>query len=123
MCRQTVAILAPNIVFFFFSSRRRHTRLQGDWSSDVCSSDLVGKSLSEWTATSTRRSSSATSSSFVKAPCPPMVERSEERRVGKECRSRRARKHKKKKTQAARKNVKATRAESVTDTEARESEE
>src|SRR2546426_11474962 len=27
--------------FFFFSSRRRHTRLQGDWSSDVCSSDLV----------------------------------------------------------------------------------
>src|SRR2546426_7315139 len=32
---------AGNIyVFFFFSSRRRHTRLQGDWSSDVCSSDL-----------------------------------------------------------------------------------
>src|SRR5256885_4403585 len=27
--------------FFFFSSRRRHTRLQGDWSSDVCSSDLI----------------------------------------------------------------------------------
>src|SRR5688500_13201988 len=27
---------------FFFSSRRRHTRLQGDWSSDVCSSDLQG---------------------------------------------------------------------------------
>src|SRR5256885_14651971 len=27
---------------FFFSSRRRHTRLQGDWSSDVCSSDLKG---------------------------------------------------------------------------------
>src|SRR5256885_2833442 len=26
-------------VLFFFSSRRRHTRLQGDWSSDVCSSD------------------------------------------------------------------------------------
>src|ERR1022692_5311215 len=26
--------------FFFFASRRRHTRLQGDWSSDVCSSDL-----------------------------------------------------------------------------------
>src|SRR5256885_11393576 len=25
---------------FLFSSRRRHTRLQGDWSSDVCSSDL-----------------------------------------------------------------------------------
>src|SRR2546426_5780166 len=29
------------IFFFFFSSRRRHTRLQGDWSSDVCSSDLA----------------------------------------------------------------------------------
>src|SRR5256885_15890096 len=29
-------------LFFFFSSRRRHTRLQGDWSSDVCSSDLGG---------------------------------------------------------------------------------
>src|SRR6266487_5100418 len=27
-------------VFFFFSSRRRHTRWTGDWSSDVCSSDL-----------------------------------------------------------------------------------
>src|SRR5215467_7830264 len=28
------------LLFFFFSSRRRHTRLQGDWSSDACSSDL-----------------------------------------------------------------------------------
>src|SRR2546426_1750924 len=28
------------VTCFFFSSRRRHTRLQGDWSSDVCSSDL-----------------------------------------------------------------------------------
>src|ERR1019366_8957593 len=27
-------------LFFFFSSRRRHTRLVSDWSSDVCSSDL-----------------------------------------------------------------------------------
>src|SRR5256885_4962838 len=31
--------------FFFFSSRRRHTRLQGDWSSDVCSSDLLGSEV------------------------------------------------------------------------------
>src|SRR2546426_11185995 len=31
---------------FFFSSRRRHTRLQGDWSSDVCSSDLGAHHLS-----------------------------------------------------------------------------
>src|SRR6266487_262574 len=30
------------IFFFFFSSRRRHTRWTGDWSSDVCSSDLTG---------------------------------------------------------------------------------
>src|SRR6185312_3246430 len=29
------------IFFFFFSSRRRHTRSDRDWSSDVCSSDLV----------------------------------------------------------------------------------
>src|SRR5256885_4734372 len=29
------------VPIFFFSSRRRHTRLQGDWSSDVCSSDLA----------------------------------------------------------------------------------
>src|SRR2546430_13325885 len=28
-------------LFFFFSSRRRHTRFDCDWSSDVCSSDLV----------------------------------------------------------------------------------
>src|SRR5256885_378723 len=28
------------MILVFFSSRRRHTRLQGDWSSDVCSSDL-----------------------------------------------------------------------------------
>src|SRR5690606_40091198 len=29
------------LIFFFFSSRRRHTRFSRDWSSDVCSSDLV----------------------------------------------------------------------------------
>src|SRR5256885_10946135 len=33
------------MIFFFFSSRRRHTRLQGDWSSDVCSSDLYVNQL------------------------------------------------------------------------------
>src|SRR5256885_5129606 len=33
---------------FFFSSRRRHTRLQGDWSSDVCSSDLGGGGGASW---------------------------------------------------------------------------
>src|SRR2546427_3712090 len=30
-----------SVFFFFFSSRRRHTRFDCDWSSDVCSSDLV----------------------------------------------------------------------------------
>src|SRR5216683_3463970 len=29
------------LIFFFFSSRRRHTRSDRDWSSDVCSSDLA----------------------------------------------------------------------------------
>src|SRR5215204_7060023 len=33
------------IFFFFFSSRRRHTRSLCDWSSDVCSSDLTGLTL------------------------------------------------------------------------------
>src|SRR5215210_8501570 len=60
--------------FFFFSSRRRHTRYIGDWSSDVCSSDL--------TCSPTPR---ATSSASSAAGCPPSIERvrSEERRVGK----------------------------------------
>src|SRR6266508_5285421 len=34
-------------MFFFFSSRRRHTRWPRDWSSDVCSSDLGGEQLVE----------------------------------------------------------------------------
>src|SRR5947199_8006180 len=33
------------IFFFFFSSRRRHTRCLSDWSSDVCSSDLINLRL------------------------------------------------------------------------------
>ena len=33
-------VCAAPVLFVFFSSRRRHTRLQGNWSSDVCSSDL-----------------------------------------------------------------------------------
>src|SRR5690348_17599627 len=92
-------------MFFFFSSRRRHTRWTGDWSSDVCSSDLeyryknpevlkyltdrgvVAETIAKWR--------------IGYAPGPPhygwrelkehMEEkgfRSEERRVGKEGRSR-----------------------------------
>src|SRR5688572_32098040 len=36
-----------DVVFFFFSSRRRHTRFDCDWSSDVCSSDLLNSLLDE----------------------------------------------------------------------------
>src|SRR2546426_9100157 len=36
----TATLYRASTAPFFFSSRRRHTRLQGDWSSDVCSSDL-----------------------------------------------------------------------------------
>src|SRR5256885_3833125 len=38
--RCLISVRVVGFGFFFFSSRRRHTRLQGDWSSDVCSSDL-----------------------------------------------------------------------------------
>src|SRR2546430_17463328 len=34
------------MIFFFFSSRRRHTRFDCDWSSDVCSSDLIAVNVS-----------------------------------------------------------------------------
>src|SRR5437879_8340535 len=40
--------------FFFFSSRRRHTRYIGDWSSDVCSSDL-GPRGGRWSGDRARR--------------------------------------------------------------------
>src|SRR2546429_6711764 len=50
VCSRQVKILI--CVFFFFSSRRRHTRCSRDWSSDVCSSDLsvarVGTSQRLW---------------------------------------------------------------------------
>src|SRR5437763_2438657 len=35
------SVCTLSLFFFFFSSRRRHTRYIGDWSSDVCSSDLL----------------------------------------------------------------------------------
>src|SRR2546422_3284704 len=44
--------LVSDVLFFFFSSRRRHTRCSRDWSSDVCSSDLVfigaSRTISQW---------------------------------------------------------------------------
>src|SRR5438093_7848752 len=107
-------LAAPDCAFsalgvFFFSSRRRHTRLVSDWSSDVCSSDLSLPS------TSIEAFDAATSRTiWVQQPTRPTLKeatgqstrgvtywrsgadtriiavRSEERRVGKECRSRRA---------------------------------
>src|SRR2546427_981236 len=38
---ECIESLRLSTVFFFFSSRRRHTRFDCDWSSDVCSSDLL----------------------------------------------------------------------------------
>src|SRR5256885_12635176 len=82
------------LVFFFFSSRRRHTRLQGDWSSDVCSSDL--HSLRAVSPAMLKDLIDGLSAVDRKAPIhihlaeqvKEVNDRSEERRVGKECRSR-----------------------------------
>src|SRR5438045_9732619 len=71
------------LFFFFFSSRRRHTRCLSDWSSDVCSSDL-----------GEQRHVHVVEYEHLVAQHREAVEvlgallRSEERRVGKECRSR-----------------------------------
>src|SRR5437879_11468096 len=85
-------------VFFFFSSRRRHTRYIGDWSSDVCSSDLGTRVASR--STHVRASESTGGEPFAdasRAIVPVQAPRSEERRVGKECRARWARSPEKKK--------------------------
>src|SRR5260370_32837712 len=93
------------VVFFFFSSRRRHTRFKCDWSSDVCSSDLL-----RWNGSRMLRVhnslvpvEAAEFLAGVRVPCAnrsivtagddssvggDCEGRSEERRVGKECRSR-----------------------------------
>src|SRR2546430_7585500 len=93
------------MVVFFFSSRRRHTRFDCDWSSDVCSSDLVmidgknpgwgqhtvnavksitNKPITTVIVTHTHYDHTA---SLIEMPH-TFETRSEERRVGKECRSR-----------------------------------
>src|SRR5256885_11706613 len=90
---------------FFFSSRRRHTRLQGDWSSDVCSSDLsclatykvkglFGCNNNDTTGRDRPTNLMVKPNALWGAASPLEKEgreqkkRSEERRVGKECRSR-----------------------------------
>src|SRR2546430_3846263 len=96
------------VSFFLFSSRRRHTRFDCDWSSDVCSSDLPGRKdggagphltscgvtvvCALWAAAIgacvivmivAARTAKANRMASL-----PNWRRSEERRVGKECRSR-----------------------------------
>src|SRR5688500_20115157 len=79
------------LLSFFFSSRRRHTRLQGDWSSDVCSSDLISVVGRSRQLDSVSRPAPPSSGAQVELPSRELVNamrRSEERRVGKECRAR-----------------------------------
>src|SRR5207247_3438822 len=80
---------------FFFSSRRRHTRSTRDWSSDVCSSDLVSVTVQMTLVVPTLKTAGASLATLATAqlsevagtPRTTLVARSEERRVGKECRS------------------------------------
>src|SRR3712207_7261899 len=95
MCSLSVLLL-----FFFFSSRRRHTRYWRDWSSDVCSSDLLFGHYSDrrprpWLMPAgVALGGAGVAVAGLTASYPLLVAailasgRSEERRVGKECRSR-----------------------------------
>src|SRR5205814_6187623 len=79
---------------FFFSSRRRHTRCLSDWSSDVCSSDLIQSTMASQLGplgSFVGRSESAARQPKLGENVPHTIRstRSEERRVGKECRARR----------------------------------
>src|SRR5689334_24538931 len=92
------------MIFFFFSSRRRHTRWNCDWSSDVCSSDLLPPVRDDLTEAEhflylingqppSKEASDTLDVAFVLHADHGMnastfSARSEERRVGKECRSR-----------------------------------
>src|SRR3712207_7529044 len=92
------------VFFFLFSSRRRHTRYWRDWSSDVCSSDLAEvkgvagtwKDLTDSVNSMARnltgqvRNIAEVTTAVANGDLTKKitVDRSEERRVGKECRSR-----------------------------------
>src|SRR5438034_11267228 len=90
---------------FFFSSRRRHTRSLCDWSSDVCSSDLRdARCAHERSAAGTFRHRdrgdrvmSTGAATLLEMKAVDKSFRSEERRVGKECRTRWGADHEKKK--------------------------
>src|SRR2546422_4425495 len=87
-----------DVFFFFFSSRRRHTRCSRDWSSDVCSSDLrvvltqttfMVRALGRTIGVPALATADLTLWRwFFFGLGLVLVMRSEERRVGKECRSR-----------------------------------
>src|SRR2546422_5400194 len=96
---------SAGVSFFFFSSRRRHTRCSRDWSSDVCSSDLNARFGDEFAVfvagiiltspMNPRKLSLALDVNEPRMLCLTHADqlaaparRSEERRVGKECRSR-----------------------------------
>src|SRR5438876_3604846 len=84
--------------YFFFSSRRRHTRWTGDWSSDVCSSDLycpgpwLKKGANELVILELNGAQKHSLAGLIEPILnelnPEATGRSEERRVGKECRCR-----------------------------------
>src|SRR5437763_15797975 len=80
-------ILFDFFIFFFFSSRRRHTRYIGDWSSDVCSSDLAS-ACDSGAQRPPPCAAHPESHADASAASAGVGNRSEERRVGKECRSR-----------------------------------
>src|SRR5690606_39748176 len=87
------------IFLFFFSSRRRHTRFSRDWSSDVCSSDLINVTAEfligrHIDANDPILQDGERFIALVKETFETLIpiyklsySRSEERRVGKECRS------------------------------------
>src|SRR5699024_11782226 len=93
-------LLMSVFLFFFFSSRRRHTRSKRDWSSDVCSSDLAlvdgdqpvlgvvsAPALNRrwWAALGSGAWTGRSLSSASRMHVSGVRDRSEERRVGKEC--------------------------------------
>src|SRR5690348_18445255 len=87
---------------FFFSSRRRHTRWTGDWSSDVCSSDLAPGAVQaraeyDLARAYFRLGANDSAAAYLrdiplrfptKSTTANALARSEERRVGEECRTR-----------------------------------
>src|SRR5579862_10028337 len=100
-------------VFFFFSSRRRHTRWNCDWSSDVCSSDLHGiEPCSIWQRvddTRDLRGSDSYSGKIGRASCRKSVDLGGRRIIKKKKRKKKEKKKKKKKNKKKKKKKKKNR--------------